>query len=152
MSSAASSRRGSYCSSDGGEQGRRRSSTGDVLRFRQRMRETSLYVSHEEIVDAEGSQNEGSTIITRNEPEIRIIAATIPTGDTQTTALTMGAGIGHTSDVGHTSGAALSPDLRTSSSANSTDSDTQLPLQGTAAAEPNATVEHSLIENVTCDL
>ena len=150
MSSAASSRRESYCSSDSGEQGRRRSSTSDVLRFRQRMRETSLHVSHEEIVDVEDPQNEGRPIITRNEPEIRIIAATIPSEDTQTTALTTGAGARQVSGAALTS--SVSPDLRTSSSAYSTDSDTQLLLQGTAATEPDVPVEHSLIENVTCDL
>ena len=89
MSSAASSRRESYCSTEGGgmEGGkwRRRSSTSDMLRFRHRMRQASSHESHEEI---HPNPVEGQTVseemgaketvkTTRREPEITITAASI---------------------------------------------------------------------------
>ena len=69
MSSAASSRRESYCSSDG-DQLRRRSSTSDVLRFRQRMRQTSTHESHEEIVDPVEDSKGDAKSKNVSEPEI----------------------------------------------------------------------------------
>lgn len=76
-SSAASSRRESYCSVEGDGKWRRRSSTSDALRFRQRMRQTSSHESHEEIPNSE--ENPDTTDPTkfkyRTEPAITITAA-----------------------------------------------------------------------------
>ena len=96
-SSAASSRRESSCSTategEGGGKWRRRSSTSDALRFRQRMRQASGHESHEEIPNHQGDAHEtsstSSAVMTgatekgggsearRREPEIMITAASV---------------------------------------------------------------------------
>ena len=97
-SSAASSRRDSYCSgiTEAAGEGGRRSSTSDALRFRRKMRQASSHESHEEIPNhgegdrgrgestssaagttgAEGENNMAATESPRKtEPEIMITAA-----------------------------------------------------------------------------
>lgn len=73
-SSAASSRRESYCSIEGDGKWRRRSSTSDALRFRQRMRQTSSHESHEEIPNSEENPDP-TQFKCRTEPAITITAA-----------------------------------------------------------------------------
>lgn len=74
-SSAASSRRESYCSVEGDGKWRRRSSTSDALRFRQRMRQTSSHESHEEIPNSEENTTDPTRFKYRTEPAITITAA-----------------------------------------------------------------------------
>ena len=101
-SSAASSRRESYCSTEGvgggtgegGGKGRRRSSTSDALRFRQRMQQTSSHEGETPSNLGEGRMRQNSSSSStiggaasverpstesgqRTEPEIKIIAASV---------------------------------------------------------------------------
>lgn len=141
MSSAASSRRESYCSSDG-DQLRRRSSTSDVLRFRQRMRQTSTHESHEEIVDPVEDSRGDARSKNVSEPEITITAASDASGESSDAHSTVTQTSRSSEEV--TAMAGKSP-LASNLKTNNAES-------GSRPNKPPTKTMNNSIENVTYDL
>ena len=154
-SSTASSRRESYCSTEGvggaGEGGRWRSSssTSDALRFRQRMQQTS---SHEEApsnLQEEGpvrqnSSSSSSTAVAvsgerqwnesrRTEPEIKIIAASVSSHESTDSSRT-------------TPGTGKSSGKRASSAESHRDKSPPIEVEG--SSEPPSSTRQSAADKV----
>ena len=159
MSSAASSRRESYCSSDGDGKWRRRSSTGDVLRFRHRM-QMSSHESHEEIPNPEetNKQDDQTSTRTRTEPSITITTASMSSQESSV-------GLSKPSRVMSSVEDSTGSGRTTASSSDASSSHfnqhhqadtvaTTLAASSDSQPEPQASpdVDHSVIENTSYDL
>lgn len=145
MSSAASSRRESYCSSDG-DQLRRRSSTSDVLRFRQRMRQTSTHESHEEIVDPVEDSKGDAKSKNVSEPEITITAASDASGGSSDAHSTATQSSRSAEEVMVVAGkSSLASNLETNGAE-------PRPRPDEPPTKTTVNMNNSLIENVTYDL
>ena len=158
--SAASSRRESYCSSEGDGRWRRRSSTSDVLRFRHRMQQMSSHESHEEIPNPEetNKQDDQTSTRTRTEPSITITTASMSSQESSVglskpsrvmSSVEDSTGSGRTTA---SSSAASSSHFNQHHQADTVP--TTLAASSDSQLEPQASpdVGHSVIENTTYDL
>lgn len=162
VSSTASSRRESYCSSEGDGRWRRRSSTSDVMRFRQRMRQASGHESHEELQtpekDSSQAMGDCPNTRTRTEPEITITAASASSHEsTDTTTTTPTTKSVYTSDKGAASSTEdSSSKVVTAKNVSELQSSKAATCQTTTSTihpiGQKTNVTRSLIENETYDL